>query len=1285
MMRTKHRFYARSHVATFAGLAALSLCVQAQIVPANSHSYSRVSSFEYDAAGFLNAEIVEPDRPDLCVRTTYSFDSYGNKTQVTTQNCTGASTDATFAARSNSATFGANVAHTVNGQFPTAARNGLNHAETRQHDARFGAVTQVTGPNGLTTTVQYDAFGRKTLETRADGTRTVWSYAYCNRLNFTPPAGAAVDTCPSNVLVYFVSETPQNTSGVQMGPIKRTYYDSLNRAVRTETQGFDGSWIVARVAFDNFGNPVEEEDPRFQSGTPVVTRKTYDALSRITRVEDPDPAARNGIAVTEFQYTQLIVTTRNFARDTTQTPGVVLITQETRNSQGQVVRVTDALGSKLVHHYDAFGNRIRTIDHFGNQTSAIFDFRGFRRESTDPNMGRWTYAYNALGEVKRQTDARNLVTTMDYDALGRVRWRQTPEYRTDWFYDQYANAAACNRGLGKLCEVVTSHGVTDRYVYDNLGRLQSETQSVSSGPSFTSAFTYDAATGRTASVQYPTGFRVNREYNALGYLVRVRDASSSAELWRAERYNARGQLEQHWVGNNVTTVQGYNATTGRLEAIQAQLSGQAAGSSVNLAVAWDAVGNVTSRVDRLGNAGAANPVVTETFSYDLLNRMTAHQVSGSGISGGARSVAITYNAIGNILTKSDVSGNYVYNASGPGSVRPHAVAGVGSRTYSYDANGNVTSTNGGLWRTVSYTSFNLPNEDAVSGGLGGTNGLRYAWRYGPDHERIREERRSSAGTRTTWYFHPDNKGGLFFEQETSETGVITNRHYIAGGAGVFAVFASTGQGSAAITRRDYWHVDHLGSIVAVTDHTGAVTQRFSYDPFGKRRFTSGRSDSNNELFIDWTRFANRDAGGALFTTLLGSERGFTGHEHLDDVGVIHMNGRIFDPLIGRFMQADPFVQFPDALAAYNRYSYVLNNPLNATDPSGYFLKKLLKNKNFRLLLSIAISAYIGVGGWEFLHGAGGAGGVGGFTGSLAGNAAAAGFVSGAINSGTLEGAVTGAFTSLAFFGAGQAASALGGALGDGALAASFLSEQGLARALVHAAAGCAVSSSQGGDCGQGALSAGLTKFGGSHLPMADSGSFGGVLQNTMMQGALGGTISELTGGKFANGATSASFQFLFNHYTQLLAARMGEDARAGKVPGSQATATGQAALQGSAHTLIFGLSYSEAGTFDTNLQRCSVQQACLRLGPGFYLGAGGQYSVGLRPDSTLLKAGDIGFSVGLGADIGTGSWGAGGQLTYGVNDKSLTGARGWFGVGAGGSAGVDICASRIRGCGGPRP
>jgi len=112
--------------------------------------------------------------------------------------------------------------------------------------------------------------------------------------------------------------------------------------------------------------------------------------------------------------------------------------------------------------------------------------------------------------------------------------------------------------------------------------------------------------------------------------------------------------------------------------------------------------------------------------------------------------------------------------------------------------------------------------------------------------------------------------------------------------------------------------------VTTTDDQGRVTERYSYDPYGKRRYTYGAYDATGALVFDWSPSAN-----------FGTARGFTGHEQLDDIGITNMNGRLFDPNMGLFIQADSEITNPHNLQSYNRYAYTLNNPLNATDPTGF--------------------------------------------------------------------------------------------------------------------------------------------------------------------------------------------------------------------------------------------------------------------------------------------------------------------------------------------------------------
>ncbi len=116
----------------------------------------------------------------------------------------------------------------------------------------------------------------------------------------------------------------------------------------------------------------------------------------------------------------------------------------------------------------------------------------------------------------------------------------------------------------------------------------------------------------------------------------------------------------------------------------------------------------------------------------------------------------------------------------------------------------------------------------------------------------------------------------------------------------------------------YFHRDNLGSIAVITDNAASVVERLSYDAWGKRRQLNGSDDSSS----------NSIKG-------IVTHRGFTGQEHLENQGLVHMNGRVQDPWLGIFLSPDPVIGSPDNPQNYNRYGYVQNNPLTLTDPSGF--------------------------------------------------------------------------------------------------------------------------------------------------------------------------------------------------------------------------------------------------------------------------------------------------------------------------------------------------------------
>ena len=510
--------------------------------------------------------------------------------------------------------------------------------------------------------------------------------------------------------------------------------------------------------------------------------------------------------------------------------------------------------------------------------------------------------------------------------------------------------------------------------------------------------------------------------------------------------------------------------------------------------------------------------MVEKFVPDLLGRLTQYALYDSnGVNelAGTRT-SLSYDALGNIKSKGDV-GTYYYNASGTSSARPHAVAAVRgtlNNDYAYDANGNMTAGGG---RSFVYTSYNM----LWSVGNASTC---HEFVFQSEHMRSQQTIYNAACRTTsgqpdnaaspvasrTLYLHPDAANGLSFERE-QKGGTTTYKHFINAGGMVVGVLSTTTTGvtSSAVGAMKYFHYDHLGSVIAVSDSGAGIVERRSFDPWGRPRNLNGTAGSG-EL-----------PGGLASAT----DRGFALHEHLEGLGIVHMNGRVFDPLLARFMSADPFVQATFDGQSYNRYSYLMNDPLDGTDPSGYFLKWLARkwrNEIWRrpvgrMLVVVAVGYFTGQfaaglyenaaattilnGGTPFmLPGMSVAttsavigGTVGGFAGGLVGSG------------GDLKSAAKSALTGGAF-------GFVGGTWGAG----SFENYAG------HAVVGCASAAMDGGKCGSGAASALLGKF--------TTNKTEGL--NPIARGiaatVAGGVGAKITGGSFQNGAMTAAFGYLFN-------------------------------------------------------------------------------------------------------------------------------------------------------------
>ncbi|MBS0537059.1 MAG: hypothetical protein JSR72_23625, partial [Proteobacteria bacterium] len=529
----------------------------------------------------------------------------------------------------------------------------------------------------------------------------------------------------------------------------------------------------------------------------------------------------------------------------------------------------------------------------GNVTKASYNELGQRKQSNDPDQGLWTFTYDAFGELVSQTDARNVTTTITgRDGLGRTTQRKqvspasvtglAPDTLLDtWTYDP-ANGKGLvdtvSRQRGTLSDPTTNPQTwKEQYTYDSASRPTTITTTINEAGttlSLNSTTAYDPTYGRVDTQTYPSL------------------PTGGAGLVVKHTYTGYGQLDAlsnastgyvYWVaqGQNawghVTGEQYPGVITGThadyAATGQAQSLSWSGSASDNVSYTYDGFGNLATQYRSL-SGGASN---TESYKYDSLQRLTQATRSNGG------TVNYGYTDNGNIKSKGDNgASNYTYAGAGSG-CGPHAVTSANGLSYNCDANGNVI---GGAI-TATYDADNHPTSISRNGGL-------MNWTYSTNGVMTTEV--SSRGIR---YFGPNG-----YEQIGTGTGA-TQVHEL----GPVIVSRTNGVDSVSVVLRD-----RLGSTINVIDNNTTTTRM--YDAFGKVRKGDMTDSTDGKLNLSETI------------------HGFTKHDHADDVQLIHMGGRVYDYQLGRFLQVDPVVGGTGS-QALNPYSYIGNNPLSGTDPTGY--------------------------------------------------------------------------------------------------------------------------------------------------------------------------------------------------------------------------------------------------------------------------------------------------------------------------------------------------------------
>ena len=701
-------------------------------------------------------------------------------------------------------------------------------------------------------------------------------------------------------------------------PLVNTWqYDDSHRFVVRQTEN---GLTETLYTHDLWGNVLTETD-NTRTAHPLTRTNTYDGWGNLTESVSPQ-----GVRTTytkgwgssqAMRYYEVVqgrkqpwtkvwydAVGREVKTEGINQQGLLTSKTTTYDNKGQVVLIKTQTGDMTVRQASSYDSRGRCI------SSRLYDTQGtldqsrtytygsnwksetFNGRTTKHTYDRWgniasvaspqdtvTYRYYA-SRLPSSVTACGHTVTMEYDHAGNRTKLTDPDAGTmTYTYD----------GLGRLKTQRDARNRALAYVYDAYGRVKSGP--VGGTIAYNTYGTSSSQKGLLISSRTAGLNKVTYGYDSYGRVITER-RSIPGETWLfSYSYDTDGMLAAKTYPDGTVTAFQYDAYGNHIsttigDTIVWQLT-NATGKTAQYLLAgiyqqtetYNVLGQLKSRTLKRNNLRKHGMA----FTYDAV---TGNLTQRTGMLSSTESftydaldrltqagnLAMTYSADGNILSKTDI-GQYYYEDA-----KPHAVTSIDNEYFLVSDS----------VQTVTYN--NAGKATLIKEG----DSLRISISYGPDGERWKSVLTRNGQSLTTIYL------GDYEERRTTQE--TKSFCYLDGG--VMAMREANGPLALYVP-----YMDNLGSITRIYDGSGTVVFQAAYDAWGNQ---------------------------TVYNNSIGFHRGYCGHEMLPDFGLINMNGRLYDPLLGRFLSTDNFVQEPFDSQNFNRYSYCLNNPLKYTDPSGEF-------------------------------------------------------------------------------------------------------------------------------------------------------------------------------------------------------------------------------------------------------------------------------------------------------------------------------------------------------------
>ena len=847
----------------------------------------RQYTFSYDAQGNLSAvngplgssiQLTNDSHGQLLSQidvlgavTSYTYDQNGNSLSVT--NALGSTTSFQYneygeVVRTTSPT-GASKQVTYDriGQ-ATAYINPLGNRISLSHDSR-GNITSVVNALQQQISVNYDALNRpdslidalhgtKTLVYNAQGkpilAQNPLHHIVSMQYNDRNQVVLAVDALGDSTHYEYDAVGNLIMATLPNGRQIVYTYDANSRQVQVADQ----YGIIQKTIYDAMGRTIATINANGDT-----THMTYDALGRLTQSTDP-------LGHTEHYSYDLVgnLLTHTDANGNT--------TYYNYNAIGQLISERDALNNLTTYTYDADGNLTSVTDANGNTTSYQYDAASQLTLINFANGKTQQFLYDATGNVIRHKDEAGNQTVMSYDANGNLISRSYPDGSSDQYtYDLIGNLLTANNANANLT-----------FTYDANGQVLSETMSTTFNSRLSTLnYVYDTRRGHI-QITYPSGRTIEEHYDLRGRLSTILNSHDTIATFT---YTPTNHLAFRTYGNGDHTTFSYDAAN-RLTNISS-LNSQF--SILNYNYTYDPAGNILSRIDSL------RPHRSETYAYDALHRLTEFQrgvANNSGIIPNTlKQVQYALDALGNrtTVTANGTTTTYAHN-------NMNAYTTVGGRTIQYDNNGNMLSDGNHTYQ------YNYRNRM-----ISVDNGSTATYQYDAFDRRIRK----TTDTDTIQYYyrgvqcieelHADIPSG---EEASSNIPSEDGQGWVSYiyGIAIDDILSMHRNGQDY-----YYHKNHLGSVMAITDSNGAIVEIYNYDPYGAPTIYNS-------------------AGVEITVSTIGNTIMFTGHEYDIESSLYYYRARMLSPLFGRFLQHDP----KEFINGFNLYNYVIGNPIIYIDKEG---------------------------------------------------------------------------------------------------------------------------------------------------------------------------------------------------------------------------------------------------------------------------------------------------------------------------------------------------------------